>query len=324
MKNAKQYGKKIKKLLTGIDKSQTIIETDDDPIGVLVGAVLSSDATQAQAKKALELLDEEFVDYNELRGSPPQDMIAILDNDFSNPVGRGEQLSKALGNIFNRTCELSVEYMEKMSKRDLRKHLREIGLDQYSSAVMIQKVFTGHAIPVDQTLVDSLIMNDCVAPDTDIDDVQKFLERLIQARNDAGAHKFFRQFVDKSAFALVKWRQKKLAEEQAAAAEAVAKAAKAAKTKAKAKAKKAAAQAKKQAKAKAAARKTLTKTTKKAAVKKTVKKAAKKTVKKTAKKTAKKAAKKSATKTVTKATKKPAKKATKKTAKNTAKNGRKK
>ena len=181
MKNAKQYEKKIKKLLTGMDKSRPKTETDDDPIGVLVGAVMSSDATRAQAKKALELLDEEFVDYNELRGSPPRDMIAILDNDFPNPVARGEQLSKALGNIFTRVCELSVEYMEKMSKRDLRKHLREIGMDQYSSAVMIQKVFAGHAIPVDQTLVDCLIMNDCVAPDTDIDDVQKFLERIIRS-----------------------------------------------------------------------------------------------------------------------------------------------
>ena len=312
MKNAKQYEKKIKKLLTGMDKSRPKTETADDPIGVLVGAVMSSDATRAQAKKAMELLDEEFVDYNELRGSPPQDMIAILDNDFSNPVARGEQLSKALGNIFTRVCKLSVEYMEKMSKRDLRKHLREIGLNQYSSAVMIQKVFAGHAIPVDQTLVDCLIMNDFVAPDADIDDVQKFLERLIQARNDAGAHKFFRQFVDKSASALAKWRQKKLAQAQAAAeaaaAEEAAKAAAKAAKEAKAKAKKAAAQAKKQAKAKAAAKKTLKKSAKKAATKKTVKKTAKK----------------SATKTVTKATKKTEKKATKKTVKKAAKKGRKK
>ncbi len=328
MKNAKQYEKKIKKLLTGMDKGKIKPKDVDDPIGILVGAVLSSDATRAQAKKALAALDNEFVDYNELRGSPPRDMIAILAKDYPHPEDRGTQLSQSLNNIFALACKLSIEYMEKFTKRDLRKHLREIGLDQYASAVMIHQIFSGHAIPVDQALVDCLIMNDCVDADTDMDDVQKFLERLIAAKNDAAAHKFFRQYVEKYAVPLGKWRQKKLAAAQAAAE--VAAAEEAARIAA-IEAKKAAAEARKQAKAEKAAAKAAEKAAKEAAAKKAAKKAAKqaakkkakkaakKTAKKTVKKTAKKSAKKSAKKTVKKSpVKKTAKKTVKKAAKKTA------
>jgi len=218
MKQAKHYEKKIKTLLKGLRKHRC--EADEhDPIAVMVEAAFELNATRKRAKRALDAVHEEFTDYNELRVAPPRDIVAIVGKDYPQIAERARMLVTALGRIYARQSSISAGYMGEMSKRELRRHLDELGLDEYTSAAVTLLGFGGHAIPVDQDLVDALKLDGYVHPDADIADVRGFLERIVPLKDAPAAHKLLRRYVDRSAKALAETRKK-----QAEAAEAARKA----------------------------------------------------------------------------------------------------
>jgi hypothetical protein len=352
MKNATQYEKKIKKLLTGL-KTTRVPKVDEDPVRALVRAVMDRNASVKQVEKAMALFDKEFVNLNEFRVAQPREIVELLGKSFPWVREKAEEAPGALNRIFQRANELNMAYMIEMPKRQLRRHLGEIGLSPFAGSRLLAATFEGHAVPVDEDLVEALAMDGMIDPNATIDDVQGFLERIVSHKDCLAAHELLRRYVDSRADALAKKRkadeaarlaaerkaaaeaakaqkaaeekaaaEAKAAEEAAAAAEAKAKAAAEAKVaaakakKEKEKAKKAAAKKKAREAAKKAAAKA--KAAEKAAAKK-AKKSAKKAVKKTAKKTVKKTAKKTVKKTAKKAVKKSAKKAVKKAAKKAAK-----
>ena len=319
MKNATKYQKKIKKLLGGMGKARPSPPEDANPFRVMLEAILTADATPKQAEKAMAALEEEFVDINELRVSPPKEIVDCLDEDFPRRRAKAREIVTVLGAIFTRYNNLTLEPVEALTKRDLRRHLAEFGLSPYPAACLVLLVYNGHAIPVDETLAECLEMKGYIHPDSDVPDVQAFLERVILQKDALAAHEFFRAFVEKSARALA--RKRKADAEARAKAEAEAKAKAEAEAKAKAKAE-AAAKAKAAAKARKARKARKAKKAKKAG--KAVKKAAKR--KKVAKKARPAPAGKARPKRAAKARKPaggkkpaPARKAAKKSARKSAK-----
>lgn len=350
MKNATQYEKKVKKLLKGMKKVPLEAAEPDEVMNVLVRAVLEADAAAREADVALAATQEEFVDVNELRVCQVKELADVLGKAFPFARRKAETLTRVLNGVFYRTSEMSVAYMADMTKRELRRHLLELGLGEYEAGLMVLRCFGGHAVPVDRTLAETLEMTGLVESDSGVADVQGFLERIVTQKDAWSVHLFLRGYVSKHAKALAKKRKAeaeeaaRIAEEAAKrareAAEAKARAEEEARARAEAKARKKAEKeaakakaAKDAAKKKAAAKRAAKKkaTAKKASAKKaTAKKAAaKKTAKKTVKKKAAKKAtrKKAVKKTVKKATKKaPAKKAKAASGRKTAatKTGRKK
>ena len=299
MKNATKYQKKIKQFLSGMNKSATPAPpVGQDPFAVMVQAILDADAPK-QAAKAFDVLTKEYVDLNELRVSPVKEIADTLGRDFPEARRKAEEITSVMNAIFTSRNNLKLDYVEKMPKRDLRRHLQELGLSPFAAAVMMMQLFGGHAIPVDQGLVDCLEADEYIEPDSTIEDVQAFLERIILQKQAQAAHEFFRKYVVKNEKMLTKKRK---AAEAKAAAEADAEAAKA---QAKAEAK-AAAEARK---AQADAKTKKSKTRKQAGVKPKKKTP---TQKKTAEDTTKQVAKKAVKKVVKKTTKKVAKKTSRK------------
>lgn len=221
MKNATKYQKKIKKFLSGIDKSAAIPPADADPIRAMIDAVLAADAPR-QSAKALETLEKEFVDFNELRVAPVKDIVDTLGRDFPDARRKAEEATTVLNAIFNRRNNLVLDYVEKMSKRDVRRHLSELGLSPYAAGVMMLQVFGGHAVPVDQGLVDCLEADGHIEPGSSVQEVHAFLERIIPQKQAWSTHEFFRDYVAKNAKMLAKKRKGDAAkaDAQAAAAEA--------------------------------------------------------------------------------------------------------
>ena len=344
MKNATQYEKKVRKLLKGMKKVPLEAAEPDEALDVLVRAVLEADAEARDVPTALAAIEDEFVDVNELRVCQVKELTDVLGKEFPFARRKAETLTRVLNGVFYRTSEMSVVYMADMTKRDLRRHLLELGLGEYEAALMVLRCFGGHAVPVDRTLAETLEMTGLVEPGSTVADVQGFLERIVIQKDAWSAHVVFRGYVQKHAKALAKKRKAEAEEAARVAAEAAKRAREAAEAKARAeeearvraeekarrKAEKEAAKAeaakdatKKKAAAKRAAKKKAT--AKKAAAKKAAKKKAakKKTAKKkaatkatrkkaTRKKAVKKTTKKAARKTVKKATKKATKKITKK------------
>ena len=311
MKNATQYAKKVRKLLKGARKAPAAGAAEQDVLAVLVRSVLEADATAAQAARAFRVLEKEFVDFNEMRVSMSREITEYLGKVHPFAHRKAETITRVLNGIFYRGNDLSTKYMCDMLKRELRRHLSELGMGAYEASCLVLKCFGGHAVPVDQSLVECLEMNGLVSPGSELSDVQGFLERIIAQKNALTAHRFFRRYFQKHAKALARKRKA----EAEAAARAARKAEEEAKKKAEAEArKKAEAEAGKRAAARRKARK---KARKKA--KKTVKRP--KGTRKPAKKTGTKAARKAAKKPVKrpKGTRKPAKKTGTKAARKAAK-----
>lgn len=224
MRNARQYEKKTKRLLRGMRRSRPAADSaDSDRVAILIRSVLDEDTTRESAMRALSALQKEFVDFNELRVSPPKEIVEQIGKDYPAARAKADRLVQALGAVFEKTSAISMDYLEKMTKRDLRRCLLEMGLSPYAAACVVLLAFGGHAVPVDQTLVECLQMDGCAHPRSDLSDVQGFLERIIPQKDAVAAHEFFRQYIKKRAKALAAKRKAEAARrkaEEAAAAKA--------------------------------------------------------------------------------------------------------
>ena len=129
MRNATSYAKKVKKLLGKLPDASARPDEEADPIRILVRSVLEADASDKDADRAVAALEEEFLDFNELRASPSRDIVECLGEQLPRAREKGEVLVKVLNGLFRRVHKVSVEYMRDMTKRDLRRHLGELGME---------------------------------------------------------------------------------------------------------------------------------------------------------------------------------------------------
>ncbi len=230
MKNAKQYEKKVKKLFSGSLPKRPRPPEDPDVLTVLLRGVLEAETTPDVADKALQAIEQEFVDYNELRVAPYRDVVECVGKDFPGAWEKSQVIYKCLNHLFadahSRRTEaeqappapdsdtVDMSFLDDMGKRDLRRYLDEAGLMPFASAYVVLHHFQGHAIPVDQALVDCLQMEELVHPDSDIADVQGFLERIVSQKDDIACHQFLRSFVNDHAKPLAELHKARKKQEQ--------------------------------------------------------------------------------------------------------------
>lgn len=203
MKNATTYAKKIKKLLGNLSKPKAAAPAEDLVL-VLVEAILSPDAARKDVHRAVSVLTSEFVDLNELRVSPAKEILDAVGRDFPHAREKADTLVRALNSVFDKSGRMNIDYMKDMPRKDLRRHLAEIGLSPYSAAYVMLIGFDIPTLPVDVSLADALKMNDDIGP-CDIEEAQGFLERTIPAKQILAAHEFFRGYIEKNAKAIAKW-----------------------------------------------------------------------------------------------------------------------
>jgi len=198
MKNATTYERKVKKLLAGINRSAQIVPRADWMEALLQG-ILQADAPRKQADKALEEILAEFVDVNELRVAPQKEITDCMGKAFPHAREKALRMTSVLNGIFDHSNTLSLEYIHELPKREIRRHLRELGLDAYASGYLLLVSFGGHAVPVDQLLVDCLAADELIHPGSDIADVQGFLERVVPQKDGVAVHEFLRTYAEKRA-----------------------------------------------------------------------------------------------------------------------------
>ncbi len=195
MKNATKYEEKVRKLLSSAKGSDKGPSETEQPLRMMVRSILHADATAEQTDEAMEKLDATFVDINELRVTPAKEIVEAVGKDFPRARDKALRIRQVLGGVYDRRNDLNIEYMAEMPKRELRRHLDELGMDTYSAALLVLTGFAGHAVPVDDSLRDALEMEEMIYPESEKDDVQGFLERIVSQKNALSAHEAFRDFV---------------------------------------------------------------------------------------------------------------------------------
>ncbi|MFW6146540.1 MAG: hypothetical protein ACOC7R_04320 [Planctomycetota bacterium] len=188
MKNATEYGKRIKGILPSLKKKHAVEPTPpvSDPLSLFVLAMLHENAPADVAAGNLERLSSEFVDFNELRVAPYKDIVELLEGDPTDLRAKAARITDGLNRIFDQNNKLDFEHAADMGKRDLRTHLSEtLGFSSYVEAYLLAHLFGHRAVPVDDTLVERLKAEDLAGPDAGVDDVRAVLERVVPARDQA-------------------------------------------------------------------------------------------------------------------------------------------
>ncbi|MFW6132870.1 MAG: hypothetical protein ACOC8F_03160 [Planctomycetota bacterium] len=262
MKNATAYRKKLKTLLKDMPGDVSLPDPDqrEEPARAFVRAVLEADAADKHADKAVEALEKEFVDYNEMRVALPRELIECIGKDYPGARAKAGRIHEVLTNIFQRFNRVSLEPVSDLPRTELRRRLREMGMGPYEEGVVASVAFGIPTVPVDETLAGCLAMDEYIEPGSEPDEVQRFLERTVSRKDMPATHALLRDYVRKRAKALAR-RREKAAEAARAEAERQAAEAEQAEKAAKKRAKKAAAKSGKRKKAKKA-RKTRTSGTK--------------------------------------------------------------
>ncbi len=245
MKNPKAYEQRRRKIVAraakaGVAQRDAGDEAGDEagagenPFAVLIEGVLQADVVGTNTDKAMAALRKEFVDFNELRVAPVKELAHCLGPRMPRAGEKAQMLSTVLNAIFYQQDRLAMDYMGKMKRRPLRRHLSELGLNAYAAGYVMFMAFNMPSLPVDDCLLESLKMNGDLPKGLGIKEAQRFLERTVRGWDMPGVHKCFRAYVVKNAGPLA---SKRRAEARARAkAEAEAKAEREAKAKAQAQA----------------------------------------------------------------------------------------
>jgi hypothetical protein len=227
IKNLKACQSRLRKLLEGAPRGKVEMPEAKDSTRALFESILEADTTRKEALAACGAIYTAFLDLNELRVATPREIADSWDRDFPGAAEKADSLRRVMNAIFDRTYQLKLEYMNSIPKRDLRKHLLGLGLSPYAAARVQLGFFSQAAVPVDSSLLETLVMEGHVPEEATIEEVQEILEKLVPSRGAPAAHAFLRSYVEKNSKALAVKRKKEslvAARKEKEAAEARAKA----------------------------------------------------------------------------------------------------
>jgi endonuclease III len=190
MKNATKHAEELKSLHKRLTREYKVEAIEPiDALKALVRAAMSFDVSDHRADEAMRLLDKEFVDLNELRVATELEVQEMLGQRYPAIERRVAMITAALNNIFEREHTLSLDRLKSLSKRDARQFLRELPeIHPFVEAYVMLYALDGHAIPLDEEMLDALRDHGIVDATTALEDAQKFLEHNIKAED---CHEFF-------------------------------------------------------------------------------------------------------------------------------------
>jgi endonuclease III len=140
------------------------------------------DATDAKANEAMEVIEREFVDLNELRVATELEVQDMLGSRFPGVEKRVAMVTACLNVIFEKEHTLSLDRLKSLSKRDARDVLKKLpDVHPFVEAYTMLFGFEGHAIPVDETTLAYLRQHEIVEEGTSIEEAQKFLEHAVKS-----------------------------------------------------------------------------------------------------------------------------------------------
>lgn len=160
-----------------------------EPLKALVRGAMSFDVSDTKADEAMKAIDREFVDLNEFRVATDLELQELLGVRYPQIEKRVAMITLGLNFIFEREHTLSLDRLKEVSRRDTRTFLRELpDIHPFVEAYVMLFGFDGHAVPVDQTMLEMLREEEVVEPDTTLEEAQRFVEHHLKTGE---AHPFF-------------------------------------------------------------------------------------------------------------------------------------
>ena len=199
MKNESTFSKKFATFLKRAAKAGSVDmdHSDLDAVGHLVTAFLQWESTTTAAATAYKRLMARVVDYNDLRVSHPQEVKAMVGPRYPKADERVCGLLAALQEIYVREHAVTLDGLAGKAKKEVRAYLVGLpGTPSYVAAQVTLLCFGGHAVPVDDVLVQLLKREKVVDDEATCQQVESFLERQIRASDAVESHAVLRAWAD--------------------------------------------------------------------------------------------------------------------------------
>ncbi len=200
MKDSTKYAKKLVELLRSLKKDHSAVKFPiySDPVESVIFAVLAERLKASTARTAVKKIQKHFVDYNDLRVARTEEMLDVLGGETSELREVAHTLSKLLNAIYNRFDTVSLMALTEMGKRPARKELEDLeGITPFIVSYCFLTSLKGHAIPVNEKMVDYLQDLELVHPRAKLHGIEGFLERQISANNGYEYYTLIRDAADK-------------------------------------------------------------------------------------------------------------------------------
>jgi endonuclease III len=190
MKNATKHAEELRSLYKKLLKEHKPEPREPmDPLKALVRGAMSFDVSDHRADEAMKAIEKEFVDLNELRVATDLEIQELLGQRYPNIEKRVAMITQSLNNIFEREHTLNLERLKTISKRDARAFLRELpDVHPFVEAYVMLYGFDGHAVPIDDQMLEFLRGEEIIDEQTNLEDSQKFVEHHVKHEE---SHSFF-------------------------------------------------------------------------------------------------------------------------------------
>lgn len=145
---------------------------------VLLG-VLQENATPTQAIETFRRLVSGFHDFNELRVSHPRELEELL-GELPEAHAKARRVTAVLQFVFETTYNFDLESMKKKPlKQAMRQLSKIIGITPFAVAATVQRALGGHAIPLDERIMELLKQLDLLEPGDSPQEAQAALEHWV-------------------------------------------------------------------------------------------------------------------------------------------------
>lgn len=183
MKNATKYAESLKSLVKTLQKEAKPGPMQKmDPLKALVRGAMSYDVSEQLADQAMNLIEREFVNLNELRVATDLEIQELLGLKYPAIQQRVETITSSLNSIFEKEHTLSLDRLKTISRKDARQFVRDLpGMNCFVEAFVMMFGFEAPAIPVDNETLNYLRGQGIFDEKATLDDAQRFLEHNIKA-----------------------------------------------------------------------------------------------------------------------------------------------
>src|SRR5688500_1681005 len=152
-----------------------------EPLKALVRGAMSFDVADDKANSAMRLIEREFVDLNELRVATDLEIQELLGVRYPQIERRVAMITQGLNHIFEKEHTMSLDRLKEISRRDARNVLRDLpDIHPFVEAYVMLFSFDGHAVPVDDEILNLLRDEDLVEEGTSRADAQKCGEHALR------------------------------------------------------------------------------------------------------------------------------------------------
>jgi len=182
MKNASKHAETLRATLKKIAAKDRPPRPTYEPLVALVRGALSEDADDAAVDAAMERVEAEFVDLNELRVATELEVVDLLGSDFPGIEEKATLVRTVLHTIFDREHTMKLERLKEMKRAEARQYLRDLPMmTPFVEAYVALHAFEANAFPLDDSTHGYLVDEGVVEPEAGVEEAQQFLESNLKA-----------------------------------------------------------------------------------------------------------------------------------------------